>query len=153
MNISIQKESYDSVRAEIEPLIEKHWELVALNKGEIKLDPNWNEYQRLDKAGILQVFTAREGGRLVGYYVLTVSKSIHYQEHFFAVNDVLFVLPESRAGLTGYKLIKFVEEYCKECGVSLLMINTKVHIPFDSLMTRMGYDLIERVYSKFLGNK
>jgi hypothetical protein len=26
-----------------------------------------------------------------------------------------------------------------------------VHIPFDKLMIGMGFDLIERVYSKFLG--
>ena len=55
------------------------------------------------------------------------------------------------AGATGYKLIKFAEDYCRDIGVSLMMINTKVHIPFDKLMIGMGFDLIERVYSKFLG--
>ena len=39
-------------------------------------------------------------------------------------------------------------EHCRENGVSLLNINTKVHIPFDSLLNRMGFDLIERIYSK-----
>lgn len=140
-----------NVKDEIKPLLDKHWELVALNQGEIKLNPNWKEYAKLDAAGILTIFTARDNGTLVGYFVLMVSQSIHYQDHKFANNDVLFVLPDSRAGATGYKLIKFAEDYCKELGVSLLMINTKVHIPFDSLMLGMGFDLIERVYSKFLG--
>jgi hypothetical protein len=34
----------------------------------------------------------------------------------------------------------------------LMMINTKVHLPFDQLMIGMGFDLIERIYSKcFVG--
>lgn len=132
-------------------MLDKHWELVALNQGEIKLNPNWKEYANLDSAGILRIFTARDDGKLVGYFVLIISESIHYKDHLFANNDVIFVLPDSRAGATGYKLIKFAEEYCRKAGVSLMMINTKVHIPFDSLMITMGFDLIERIYSKFLG--
>lgn len=149
--IKIAHESLLNVKSELIPLLDKHWELVALNQGEIKLNPNWKEYANLDAAGILRIFTARDNGKLVGYFVLMLSKSIHYQDHLFATNDVIFVLPDSRAGATGYKLIKFAEEHCREAGVSLMMINTKVHIPFDSLMVGMGFDLIERVYSKFLG--
>jgi len=149
--IKIQHESLLNVKQDIKPLLEEHWRLVALNQGKIKLNPDWKEYSRLDTAGILKIFTARDNGKLVGYFVLLINKSIHYQDHFFAVNDVVFVLPDSRAGATGYKLIKYAEEYCRESGVSLMMINTKVHIPFDKLMLGMGFDLIERVYSKFLG--
>jgi GNAT superfamily N-acetyltransferase len=146
--INIAHECLANVKEEIKPLLEKHWELVALNKGTIKLNPDWNEYARLDAAGVLRIFTARSQGELVGYCVLLVSKSIHYSDHVFAVNDVTFVLPEHREGATGYKLIKYAEEHCEENNVSLLNINTKVHIPFDSLLTRMSFDLIERIYSK-----
>ena len=149
--ISIQLENMANVKEEIKPLLEEHWELVALNKGAIKLNPDYKEYARLDAAGVLKVFTARNDGALVGYFVLTISKSIHYSDHLFAINDVIFVKPDSRAGATGYKLIKYAEEYCKEIGVSVLTLNTKVHIPFDKLMVHMGFELIERVYSKFLG--
>ena len=102
-----------SVKEDIQPLIEKHWELVALNQGAIKLNPDWERYAELDAAGML---------------------------------------PDSRAGATGYHLIKYAENHCKENGVSLLNINTKVHIPFDSLMERMDFELTERLYSKYLGN-
>ena len=149
--ITIQHESLLNVKQDIKPLLEEHWRLVALNQGKIKLNPDWKEYSKLDTAGILKIFTARDDGKLVGYFVLIINKSINYQDHYFAVNDVVFVLPDSRAGATGYKLIKYAEDYCRESGVSLMMINTKVHIPFDKLMIGMGFDLIERVYSKFLG--
>ena len=144
----IQHESLTSVKEDIKPLLEKHWEMVALNQGKIRLNPDWKEYARLDAAGILRIFTARQEGKLVGYCVLLVSQSIHYKDHKFASNDVVFVLPEYRSGATGYKLIKYAEDHSKADDVSLMMINTKVHIPFDSLMIGMGFDLIERIYSK-----
>jgi|TARA_R110000744_G_scaffold239681_1_gene357071 GNAT superfamily N-acetyltransferase len=149
--IKIAYECLANVKEDIKPLIEKHWEMVALNQGTIKLNPNWKEYARLDANGVLRAFTARKDGQLVGYCVLTVSQSIHYSDHVFANNDVTFVLPEHREGATGYKLLKFAEDHCKDNGISLLNINTKVHIPFDNLLIGMGFDLIERIYSKFLG--
>ena len=52
--MKIAHECLASVKEDIKPLIEKHWELVALNQGKIKLNPNWEEYARLDAAGILR---------------------------------------------------------------------------------------------------
>ena len=94
----IQHESLTSVKEDIKPLLEKHWEMVALNQGKIRLNPDWKEYARLDAAGILRIFTARQEGKLVGYCVLLVSQSIHYKDHKFASNDVvLFFLNNVRA--------------------------------------------------------
>ena len=146
--MKIAHECLASVKEDIKPLIEKHWELVALNQGKIKLNPNWEEYARLDAAGVLRVFTAREDGELVGYCVLVVSRSMHYKDHVFANNDVTFVLPDNRAGATGYQLLKYAEDHCAENDISLMNVNTKVHIPFDSLLVGMGLNLIERIYSK-----
>jgi len=143
-------ESLANVKEDIKPLIKKHWELVALNQGVIKLNPDWQKYAQMDQSGLLRIFTARKNNELVGYCVLVVSQSLHYKDHIFANNDVVFVLPKYREGMTGYKLIKYAEDYCRENNVSLLNINTKVHLPFDSLMLGMNFELIERIYSKYL---
>jgi len=149
--ITVQLESMTNVKKDIKPLLNEHWELVALNQGKIKLNPDYEEYARLDAAGVLKCFTARNNGALVGYFILLISNSIHYSDHLFAVNDVIFVKPDSRAGATVYKLIKYAEDYCEKMGVSVLTLNTKVHLPFDKLMVHMGFNLIERIYSKYLG--
>lgn len=146
----IQRECLASFKEDIKPLLEKHWEEVALHQGKIKLNPDWKEYARLDAEGSLIAFTARKDGALVGYCVLIKSRSIHYKDHIFACNDVVFVIPEYRNTSTGYKLIKAAQEYCIDAGVSLMTVNTKVHIPFDKLMLDMGFDLVERIYSIFL---
>ena len=82
---------------------------------------------------------------------MVLRTNIHYKDHLFANNDVIYGRPDKRAGMTGLKLIQYAESRIKEMGVSVIHINTKVHAPFDSLMDRMGYNLIERLYSKYIG--
>lgn len=143
-----QLENFTSIKHEIRPLIEAHYQEIALNKEKIKLNPDWKEYARLDRAGALRCFTARKDGDLIGYFVVIVNKSLHYQDHLFAYNDVIFLAKGHRKGLTGVKLIKFASECMEAEGVSLMMVNTKVHQSFDKILERLGYNLIERVYSK-----
>ena len=148
--IEYRQECLKTTRTDCLPLIHSHWHEVALNKDSIKLSPDWDEYQRLDDSGVLRIYTARDGAKLVGYFVLIVSKSLHYKDHKFAVNDILFMDKDYRKGSVAIKLLRFAEKILKADGVSLMMVNTKVHQPFDPLMERLGYNLIERIYSKNL---
>lgn len=149
--ITYQQEFLETCRKEAETLIQEHWEEIALNKDNIKLNPDWESYEALEFSDKLKIFTAREDGQLIGYFVVFVNRHIHYKDHLFAVNDILFLRECKRKGLIGAKLIKFAEVCLKEDGVSVLNINTKIHKPFDPLMDRLGFNLIERVYSKYLG--
>lgn len=150
--ITYQQEFLETCRDEAEVLIHKHWEEIALNKDKIKLNPDWEMYSLLESNGSLKIFTARNDGSLIGYFVVFVSKHIHYKDHLFANNDLLFLDEAFRKGLTGVKLIRFAEKCLKEDGVSVLTINTKVHKPFDVIMNKLGFNLVERIYSKYIGD-
>ena len=146
-----QEESYFDVKDDIKPLLEKHWDKAALYKDKIKIDPDWNAYKIAYTHGILKIYTARKDGDLVGYIIVSVVPNMHSKSHIMASCDLIFVIPEARKGMTGYKLIKYAEIKLKELGVSVFNINTKVDAPFDSLMERMSYNLEERAYSKYIG--
>jgi len=151
-SVNIEHECLTNAKKDIIPLLDKHWAETEPNQDTIKLDPDWKEYALLDSLGILRIFTARNNGELIGYCVVMVSKSIHHKDHIFASTDVIYVKPEYRKTATGSDLIKFAESHCKENGVSLMTLNMKTEFPFDNLMTRMGFNLLERVYHKcFLG--
>lgn len=143
-------ENLAKVRREIEPLLEQHYKEIALDKDVIKLNPNWRAYAELDSINALRVYTARKDGKMIGYFVVTVSQSLHYRDHLFANNDVIFLTKAARKGLTGLKLVKFGMESLKAEGVTKLHINTKLHQPFDPIMERLGFQEIEKVYSKVL---
>jgi GNAT superfamily N-acetyltransferase len=150
MPITYQQEFLVTTEREARPLLEKHWKEIAINKDHIKLNPDWEAYADLEASGNLKIFTARNDGALVGYFVVFVRKHIHYKDHLFAHNDILFLSEPYRKGYTGIKLIKFAEECLKADGVSVLTINTKTHRPFDGVLQRLGFNHVENIYSKFL---
>ena len=148
--IKYQQEFLSQVQSDIEPLINLHWKEIALNQDNIKLNPDWEAYANLEAEGKLQIFTAREGDLLVGYFVVTLGYNIHYKDHLCASNDVIYMHKDYRKGFAGIRLIKFAERVLREDGVSTLTINTKVHQPFDKVLERLKFKPIERVYSKYL---
>lgn len=150
MPIKYQQEFLLTVVEDAKPLLEKHWEEIAVNKGVIKLNPDWDAYYDLEQNGLLKIFTAREDTKLIGYFVVIVRKHIHYKDHLFAANDIIYLSPEYRKGMIGAKLIKFAEKCLKEDGVSVLLINTKTHKPFDNLLSWLGFKHVESIYSKLL---
>lgn len=146
-----QQEFIDNVYEDCQHLIEQHWEEIALNKDKIKLNPNWDAYKKLEGIGAFRIFTARDEGKLVGYFAVFVEPNLHYQDHLFARNDVIFLQKEYRKGFCGARLIKFAEKCLKEDGVSVLMINTKVHKDFSPVLERMGFNKTEIIHTKYIG--
>jgi len=145
-----QQEFLDQVENDILVLIDLHYKEIALNQSKVKLNPDWDVYRSLEEQGKLKIFTARDEETLVGYFVVVVGVNMHYKDHTFACNDIIFMHKDYRKGFAGIKLIKFAKKCLTEDGVSVLTINTKVHQPFDKLLERLGFNLIERVYSSYL---
>lgn len=150
MTITYQQESLATCQLDAEPLLQSHWEEIALNKDIIKMNPDWEAYADLEESGALKIFTARSEGMLVGYFVVLVKNHIHYKDHLFAYNDVLFLSQEYRKSFVGSRLIEFAQGCLKEDGVEVLVVNTKLHKPFDRLLNHLGYTHIENIYSKVL---
>lgn len=143
-----RQEFFNQVREELPALIELHYKEIALNQDVIKLNPDWEAYREGEAKGQIKCFTARDGGALVGYFVVCLHRNLHYKDHLWATNDIIFLHPDYRKGFTAIKLIKFAEECLHEDGVSILVINSKTHKPFDAILERMGYSHIENVFSK-----
>ena len=134
-------------------LLSRHWEEIALNKDKINLSPDWEAYLAKEEAGETALFTVRDDNKLVGYFLVFIGRHIHYQDHVFAQNDVIYVAPEYRKGFTGIKLIKFAEKCLKEDGVSVIQINTKFHKDFGSILKRLGYVPTDTIYGKYVGEE
>ena len=148
--IRYQQEFLADCWDDAQELIQLHWEEIALNKDFIALNPDIAAYENAEMEGVLRIFTARDDGRLVGYFAVLVTHSLHYMDHTFAHNDVIFIRQDYRKGWTASNLIRFSEQCLTQDGVSVLFINTKVHKPFDILLRRLGYRHIENLYSKRL---
>jgi GNAT superfamily N-acetyltransferase len=151
MGVSYQQEFLATCFDEAMPLFTAHWREVALDRDTIPLNIDRDYYEQAEASGALKVFTARAAGRLVGYFALICIRSPHYKDHIFAMNDVLYVDPALRGiGRVAMRLVQFAEDHLRTDGVSLMIVNTKVHKPFDRLLEAAGYTQAERLYRKRL---
>ena len=138
---------------EMKPLFDEHWEELAIHKDKIKLSPDYDKYLHIDEFGMLHVMTARDDDKLIGYFISFVQPNLHYKDNMFASNDILFIHPDYRKGSVGYKLFKNAESSLLELGVDVIIIHTKIHKDFKPLMDKLGFDRVEYIYSKYVGDK
>lgn len=151
MTIEYKVEHLSECLDEIKPLLTTHYEEVAMYQNNIDLNPNYDKYLELEKADMLSVITVRDDGTLVGYFISFLLPHIHYQDHIFAVNDILFIDKDYRRAEVGLGMFQFAEEVLKDLGVSVMSIHMKTAIPFDSLCEGLSYDYAERSYTKYIG--
>lgn len=146
-----QVEPYEQAIEGMRLLYQEHWEEVALDKGAIRLNPDYAKYSALAKAGILNVVTARVSGELIGYHISMVWPHIHYADSLTAFTDIFFLKREYRKGTgAGVRLLKFMEKSLRERGVQKIYMGTKLLHDIGPLLERLGYKAIERIYTKVL---
>ena len=149
--LSFQVERFADMMAELPPLIYRHWREIALNQDAIKLDPDWEKYLALERAGCLFVATVRDGGALQGYWISFVYPHLHYKNSLQSFYDVYYVDPAHRGGRTALRFFRFVEAELKARGVQKLHTMVKLHRNRASrLWEKLGYTAVEVVYTKVI---
>lgn len=143
-------ERWRDLRAEMLPLLVRHWREVALNHADVPLDIDEKRYADLDEAEALHIVTVRRDGVLVGYHVAIVSAHLHYASTLHGITDVYYLAPECREGFTGVRLFKRVEQEMRALGVKKLFTGTKTHLDMSRLFERLGYQRVEYLFAKIL---
>ena len=149
--LTAQPEPFPPFLEEVKPLLQLHYEELALNKDVVPLDPQYDEYLRRDAAGMVMVVTLREQGKLAGYFVGFVAPGLHYQTCLTLHLDIFWVHHDHRGKMGGVKLFKAVEAEAKRRGVQRIFTGSKCHKDASWLFERLGYTEVERTYSKMIG--
>lgn len=146
-------ERWRDIRAEMMPLLVRHWREVALNHSDVPLDIDEARYKSLDESGALHIVTARQVGALIGYHVAIVSTHLHYASTLHGITDVYWIAPEKRHGTTAIRLFQRVESELEVRGVRKLFTATKLHLDQGRLFEYLGYKPVERLYAKLIGGR
>lgn len=146
-----QEESYWDVIDELRPMLQEHYKEVAMYQDDIDLNFDEEKYRTIDHQDALRIFTMREEGKLVGYNVFFVSTHIHYMDHIYAQNDVVYIDPEYRGSECTPTFFKRCDNWLKEEGVSVITYHMKVNKPFQALMDFLEFDHAEHIYTKYVG--
>lgn len=97
-------------------------------------DPNWDAWLSYERAGSLTAWTARTmGGVLVGYILWVRSRGLNCASTIFAEARLIYLLPEWREGMTGYKFVKSAIEAMRLENVDLIRVETNALYANDRL--------------------
>lgn len=149
---SYQVEPWSSFKLEAAGLFVRHWNEVALNHTEVPLDIDEDKYDELADDGKLHIVTVRRNGRLVGYHLTIVAAHLHYKSTLHGFTDVYWIAPECRHGIVGLRMFQHVDNCLKAFGVRKRFTAVKLHMHLDQgrLLEYLGYQPVERLYSKLI---
>lgn len=136
---------------ELKPITERHWQEVAFYKNKMALDVDWGTYRVLEDQGMIHMVTARSGGMLVGYWMGFLFPNPFYRSTPTAHTSVYYLEAPFRKGTVGIRLFKFVEKSLKAKGIKLIITSTKIAHDVGRMFEFLGWDEVERVYSKWIG--
>jgi GNAT superfamily N-acetyltransferase len=151
--VEIKEEALKDCLDEMKPIFDLHWDEVAIHKENIKLNPDYDRYLQMANDGSIKAYIARENGKLIGYAIFIISYNLHYKDHVYAHNDIVYLSKDYRGSGLAVELFQIAELKLKEnYNVDVINVSMKVALPFDDLMKYLGFEYIERTYSKFIGD-
>lgn len=128
----------------------QHWKELAVNQEAYQIDCDEERFGKLAELGILQVFTARDGEKLVGYIMALIMPHLHYKSAGpMAITDMYYVLPEYRNGV-GMRLFQFFERELRSKKVVAAITSCKVHQDHTKFFKLMGWNHTDNTFIKLL---
>jgi hypothetical protein len=145
--ITFQKEAPMPFADEAMQLFKNHYDEIAERTDVIELDPNMEQYDVLFKKDMLEIHTIRDDGKLIGYSLWFITNHIHYKKSITASSDVLYISPNYRKGMLGYKFIKWTTEEIKKRNPQRIIFHVKPFLDYGRLLERIGGNFFEKIYS------
>ena len=129
-------------------LASQHYYEVESKSEYIPFNPNYNSFKSLLDAGMLLLVSAREDGKMVGYFLMIVTEDLTTGSPC-AQEMGIFVSKKYRGGTTFVRMEKEMARLLKERGYKEMRIMFKTGHNTD-IPIRLGYEETERVYQKLL---
>ena len=137
-----------ALQAELQPLLERHYQAISQCR-DVPLEPRWDMYGAIDRAGKLLIVTARLDGRLTGYCCMIIERNLHYASLVCATQDVLWVDEEFRTNTrVGRDLIDVSDRLSADCGAMMIIRHSKAAHPIDAVLRRQGFALVDTLWTR-----
>ena len=151
MSLTFQLEPVSACWDEVLTLAEQHWAGTKSYRRHEPFLPSKARYQSCNESGFFRLVTAREGPRLVGYFGVYVSPSMHSQL-LMATEDTFYLHPDYRAGRTALRFLKHIELLCQHWGVHEVLFSCEQDNTsgIKGLLSLLGYEPVIQQYRKLL---
>lgn len=149
-HLTAQEEPFYKIARELPPLFFRHYD--ELSDKAFALAPDWDRYLALSLSGNLKITTARFGDVLAGYIFNLLGRHLHYAE-LHADIEMFWLEPAYRGGVFALRWFKDNDELLRGAGVRKVSVGIKAGYKdgrVELIFQRLGYRLVEKVYSKVL---
>lgn len=131
-------------------LAHTHWEGTKGYRRHEPFNPSYERYNAANVQGYFYVFTARDAGKLIGYFGIYVTPSMHSQV-LMAQEDTFFIHPDYRDGFNAMRFIKHVERELAAVGVQEILFSCEMdNAVANKLLTFLKYEPVIQQYRKRL---
>jgi GNAT superfamily N-acetyltransferase len=145
--LSVSVEPWSQMRNAILPL----WDELALEAKQSTRTPlpvgDRALYDQAAAESALVSVSARNGVRLVGFWLAFLSPHPHHVGRIVCAGDLVYIKPKHRGGWTLAKMLRTVRDEAKARGAHALYVNAPIQMDFEPLMRRFGLLPVETQYS------
>jgi hypothetical protein len=127
------------------PLMRDNYEETGFFLGEFK--PDFDKFKRMEDAGFVRIFTARNLGKLIGYQVFFVMFGLNCPKALMATCHVAYVVPFHR-GRVGIRFLHWVDQQLMIEGATSITRQSTVHRDLSRLYGRMHYHKVEESWTR-----
>lgn len=147
--IVIQEENFYDMFPESVELREHNFEDNPLPIKDLKLDLDITRYKILAQQGVLVIVTARDEGKLIGYYSSIVQPHIHFATIPFGMADAYVVHRAYRGKGIGARMFAHVEKLWRDKGAKVGLVGTREK---STALFKAGWIPSEYRYVKLIGD-
>lgn len=123
--IHIREERVADCWDEVDALARQHHAGTSSYRRHEPYNPDKDRYVYNNQVGFFHLLTARDGPRLVGYFGLYLSPSMHSQL-MTATEDTFFIHPDYRQGRLALRMLRHVEQFCRDHAVHELLFSCEL---------------------------
>lgn len=143
-------ESISSIWDEALSLARIHWAGTKGFRRHEPFQPVLGRYLAYENARAFRAYTARDGEKLVGYFGIYITPSMHSQR-LTATEDTFFIHPDYRDGFNAIRFIKYVERDLFGLGVHEILFSCEIdNTVANKLLTFLRYTPVIQQYRKLL---
>ena len=150
--IALQVERVEECWDELYPLAQAHQASTKSYRRHEPFNPDKARYIQYNEMGYFHLITARDLGKLIGYFGVYTTKSMHSQRNI-CTEDTLFLHPDYRQGRLAVRIIRYVEKYLQNLlGETEILFSCEIDnkTGIQGLLGLLGYEPKIIQFSKHL---
>ena len=129
-------------------IVKECWDEVDQMNTECDVDPDWEQYEQMNNAGMIRYYTVYDGDELVGFAIFIISLSLHVKGKYIASSDVIYLKKPYRG--KGAEFINLIQEDLREQKVQRFSINIKKWVDTGNLAPAIECEHCENVLQRSL---